>query len=449
MASIVKKTLLIDEMTCVACENKIEKKLKALDGITKVSASYSSGTANIEYDKEKISLNKISDVITKLGYGVKGSLVSAKKSQTNSSSLSNTKFQPAQLICIVLILVGMMVIMNNLGLSSITNKFPTATQGMGYLALFIVGLFTSVHCVAMCGGINISQCANMKYTSGTGMKSKLKPSLLYNGGRVISYTIVGGIVGALGSVFQFSGIMKGIVAVLAGMFMIIMGLNMMNVFPWLRRFNPRLPKIFGSISSEGRGPLVVGLLNGLMPCGPLQAMQLYALSTGSPIKGALAMLFFSLGTTPLMFGLGAVSSMLTKKFTKRMMTVSAILVVFLGVGMLSTGMGLSGIVLPGFATSQSAVVATVKDGIQTVTVNVTPGSYEPVTVKVGIPVKLIFHAEKGSINGCNGTINIPKYNIEQELQEGDKEVDFTPTATGTISYSCWMGMIRSTINVVD
>lgn len=380
---------------------------------------------------------------------MKGSLVSSKLSENNSSSLSNTKFQPEQLICIVLILVGIMVIMNNLGLSSITNNFPTATQGMGYLALFVVGLFTSVHCVAMCGGINISQCANIKYTSGMRMKSKLKPSLLYNGGRVISYTIVGGVVGALGSVFQFSGLMKGIVAVLAGLFMIIMGLNMMNIFPWLRKFNPRLPRIFGSISSEGKGPLVVGLFNGLMPCGPLQAMQLYALSTGNPIKGALSMLFFSLGTTPLMFGLGAISSMLTKKFTKRMMTVSAILVVFLGVGMFSTGMSLSGIVLPVFASSQSAVAATVNDGIQTVTVNVTSSSYEPVTVKVGIPVKLIFHAEEGNINGCNGTIDIPKYNIEKELHEGDTEVDFTPTATGTISYSCWMGMIRSTITVVD
>jgi len=449
MASIVKKTLFIDDMTCVACENKIEKKLKTLEGIIKVSASYSSGTANFEYDKEKISLDKITSVITKLGYGVKGSSVAKQKSDTSTSIASSTKIQPAQLICIVLILFGMMVIMNNLGLSSITNKFPTATQGMGYLALFVVGLFTSVHCVAMCGGINISQCANIKYTSGTGMKSKLEPSLLYNGGRVISYTIVGGIVGALGSVFQFSGTMKGIVAVLAGVFMIIMGLNMMNVFPWLRKFNPRLPKIFGGINSEGKGPLVVGLLNGLMPCGPLQAMQLYALLTGSPVTGALSMLFFSLGTTPLMFGLGAISSMLTKKFTKKMMTVSAVLVVFLGVGMFSTGMSLSGITLPGVGTSGEAVAAIVKDGVQTVTVNVTSGSYEPITVKAGIPVKLVFHAEKGNINGCNGTIIIPKYNIEQQLQEGDTEVEFTPTTTGTIPYSCWMGMIKSTITVVD
>ncbi len=342
-----------------------------------------------------------------------------------------------------------MMIMNNLGLSSLTDKFPTAKAGMGFLALFVVGLFTSVHCVAMCGGINISQCANVKFASGDGKLSKLKPSFLYNLGRVISYTLVGGVVGALGSVITFSGVMKGVVAVFAGVFMMIMGLNMLNIFPWLRKFNLRMPRIFGNVKSEGKGPLVVGLLNGLMPCGPLQAMQLYALSTGSPINGALSMFFFSIGTVPLMFGLGAISSMLTKKFTKKMMTVSAVLVMVLGIGMFSTGMSLSGIAIPSRNLSKKPNVVAVHDGVQTVTVNVTSGGYEPISVKVGVPVKLIFHAEDGSLNGCNGTIIIPKYNIQQKLSVGDTVVEFTPTETGTIPYSCWMGMIRSTIDVTN
>jgi len=66
-----------------------------------------------------------------------------------------------------------------------------------------------------------------------------------------------------------------------------------------------------------KGPFTVGLLNGLMPCGPLQAMQIYALSTGNPLKGALSMLLFSLGTVPLMFGLGALGSLLSRRLRKK------------------------------------------------------------------------------------------------------------------------------------
>jgi sulfite exporter TauE/SafE len=206
----------------------------------------------------------------------------------------------------------------------------------------------------MCGGINISQCAGAGQTAATGTaaaaaSTRLLPSLAYNGGRVISYTLIGGIVGAVGSMLTPSGYFRGIVALAAGVFMLIMGLNMMGLFPALRNILPRLPAFFpGGIdrartrAGTGKGPFVVGLLNGLMPCGPLQAMQLYALGTGSFFLGALSMLLFSLGTTPLMFGLGALSSILSARFTRIMMRVSAALVIILGIMMLNNGLALSG-----------------------------------------------------------------------------------------------------------
>lgn len=442
--TIISKKLSVGEMTCSGCEMKIEKKLKAIRGVLDVKASYSQGIVNVDFDSSQTNIDTITQVIKKLGYTI------TTNKKITAKANNSTKFDLAQFICLVIIIFGVMTIMNNLGLSNLTQSFPTAKEGMGYFALFAVGMFTSVHCVAMCGGINISQCANVKYTAGAGTLSKLKPSFLYNLGRVISYTIVGGIVGAIGSVVTFSGAAKGAVTIFAGIFMVIMGLNMLNIFPWLRKFNLRMPRIFGNINSDGKGPLFVGLINGLMPCGPLQAMQLYALSTGDPVKGALSMFFFSIGTTPLMFGLGAVSSMLTKKFTHKMMTVSAVLVMVLGIGMLSTGMSLSGISIPSFASSSgSSANVVIENGVQTVTVNVTSGGYQAVTVKAGIPVKLVFHAEQGSLNGCNGSIVIPKYNIQQKLSVGDTVVQFTPTETGTIPYSCWMGMIRSTITVTN
>ena len=251
--------------------------------------------------------------------------ISSDKRAIKTQKIPVQKASINQVIGIGIILSALFIIFRQFGALNIFNAFPQAEQGMGYGLLFIIGILTSIHCVAMCGGINISQCVPHMENLANGNKlASLKPSILYNAGRVISYTVIGGIVGGLGSVVSFSGWAKGLVAIIAGIFMVIMGLNMLNIFPWLRKFSPRLPKIFaGKINAEKQGnnksPLYIGLLNGLMPCGPLQAMQLFALSTGSPIKGALSMLLFSLGTVPLMFGLGALSSLLSKRFTKKMM----------------------------------------------------------------------------------------------------------------------------------
>jgi hypothetical protein len=234
---------------------------------------------------------------------------------------------------------------------------------------------------------------------------------------------------------------------------------MLNLFTWLRKLNPRMPKIFARKINEQKksnSPLYVGLLNGLMPCGPLQAMQLYALSTGDPVQGAISMLAFSLGTVPLMFGLGAISSFLSKKFTSKMMTASAVLVLILGIFMFSNGISLSGIALPGLSggvatanESQLSNTATVNQGVQTITTKLSPNSYEPITVQVGVPVKWTIQADASDINGCNNQVLIPKYNIEKKLVAGDNIIEFTPTVTGTVPYSCWMGMIKSNITVVN
>lgn len=100
------------------------------------------------------------------------------------------------------------------------------------------------------------------------------------------------------------------------------------------------------------GALTVGLLNGLMPCSPLQSMQLAALASLSPIKGALSMLFFSLGTTPLMLGLGSLTAALGQRFNRAVLRAGAVM----GLAMLSQGAALAGWSLPA-APAQSGDLA--------------------------------------------------------------------------------------------
>ncbi len=457
-------TFKIRGMTCVSCENRIERKLKNTEGIANAIVNYGKGTALVTFDPDRVNIEDIKEIINDLGYEA-----SASTTDRNPLKPEVKRFNSLQVAGIFVILIALYVIINRFGGFNIFNYFPQAKEGMGYGMLFVIGLLTSTHCVAMCGGINLSQCVPYKTDDNAKNKfASLTPSILYNTGRVISYTIIGGIVGALGSAVSFSPVGKGIIAAAAGVFMVIMGLNMLNIFPWLRRFNLRMPKLFAVKINEqktrGKKPLYVGLLNGLMPCGPLQAMQLFALSTGDPLKGALSMLLFSLGTVPLMFGLGALSTILTKKFTSRMMTVSAALVVILGVFMFSNGMALTGYAMPfspgtgsqfsvspaaSSSSSTSGAKAEIVDGVQVVTSKLDSGGYEPIIVQKGIPVQWNLQAESSDLNGCNNSIVIPEYNLEKPLQPGDNIIEFTPDKSGVVRFSCWMGMIRSQITVVD
>jgi len=193
-----------------------------------------------------------------------------------------------------------------------------------------------------------------------------------------------------------------------------------------------------------------------MPCGPLQAMQLYALGTGSFIAGSLSMLAFSLGTVPLLFAFGALGSLLSSKFSKNMIKASAMLVIVLGFVMVTRGVAFTGFSMNSFAaqsssnsSSDSQNTAVVNNNVQEIKSTLESGQYPAITVQAGVPVKWTITADAKNLNGCNNQIVIPQYNVKQKLVVGENVILFTPTKAGTFGYSCWMGMIRSNITVVD
>jgi sulfite exporter TauE/SafE/plastocyanin domain-containing protein len=414
-------------------------------GVESAEVSYAKGAAVVSYDEGCVSLKEIRAAIEGLDYRA---LDEGRGAGQGGGRIAGT----------VVIIIALYMLLGQFG-NALTSAFPLAEEGMGYGMLFILGLITSVHCVAMCGGINLSQCIPAAAENKNGAKAGvLLPGILYNGGRVISYTAAGAVAGALGSVITLPGRMQGIVQLAAGVFMVVMGINMLGIFPALRRFGFHLPRIFtrkieDTKAAAGGNPLIVGLLNGLMPCGPLQAMQLYALSTGSAVSGAISMFLFSAGTVPLMFFIGAMSSVLSRNFTARVMRAGAVLVTVLGLNMFSNGWSLSGLSLdfmdssgvPAEAVSFEPVMS---GGAQIVNSTLSGGRYPAITVREGIPVKWIINAPQGSINGCNNKMIIREYGIEYRFKPGENIIEFTPRKAGRIPYSCWMGMIRSSITVV-
>lgn len=501
MASIGTSVCLsVGGMTCINCQNKIEKELQAKEGILEVRVSYNKGIAWITYDAEQISLKEIICVIESMDYQV-------RREESHQ--------QPAidYIIGILAVILLLYTLLQRFGILNLLAPSQLADTGMGYGMLFITGLLTSVHCIAMCGGINLSQCVVSSSTgkSKSGFATYL-PSVLYNLGRVVSYTAIGfvcGFVGMFAGSSQEAGMSafwQGVLKLAAGMVMVVMGINMLGIFPWLRKLNPSMPRFLvrriGKEKRKSKSPFFVGILNGFMPCGPLQSMWIVALASGNPIAGALSMFLFSVGTVPLMLGFGSVVSALGKKFTKKVMTAGSILVVVLGLAMLSQGGSLSGLVQPKllyvlwivfnvaavllslsypkktirYGIAALAVLVTVsvffawnhlgnavsstqanqkdmetelEDGQQVVRSTLSTGKYPNITVQAGIPVKWIIDAPEGSINGCNYRMLISDYDIEHTFETGENVIEFTPEKTGTISYSCWMGMIYGNIFVVD
>jgi len=454
MATKITETFTAQGMSCTGCEAVLEKALRGLDGILEVQASFAKNQVAVTYDPRRISFGKMRAATQQAGYTIEEAQA---KPVDKTDGGKDRPLSTRQFIGIAVILLALYLVINNtVGF----NFIPEITSSMGYGILFIVGLLTSLHCLTMCGGINISQCVN---SGGSGARAKVRPSLLYNLGRVTSYTVIGGVIGALGAVVSFSGWARGLVAMFSGVFMIVMGLSMTGVFPWINRLTPRLPRIFrdkADAAGRGKGPYLVGLLNGLMPCGPLQAMQVYALGTGSLIAGALSMFFFRLGTLPLMFGLGAVTTMLGSKFTKKMMKASAVLVAVLGIIMLGRGLALSGVALPSPGLSALAaednradIAATAaisgENDVQDIVSALGARGYPNITVEKGVPVVWNLQADADALNGCNNVLVIPEYDLQVKLKTGDNIIKFTPTESGTFTYSCWMGMLTGQITVVD
>lgn len=449
-------------MHCGGCKLAVEKQLNKLVWVESAEADHHTGDCWITYsahpetpaDSASVKM-AVEAAVIKAGYTI-GSWDKSKSPALN----------PMWVWGGLLLLFGAVVFLSPLALPAIGQIPPTISYG----ALFGLGLMTSIHCIGMCGGINLSVTLTSKGQAW-------RASAAYNLGRMIGYTTIGAILGAIGGAFSLSPMAKGMIAIAASLLMFLMALKQLELLKGLR-----LPKLLppavisrlSAVSKPGRMPLLVGIANSLMPCGPLQAMQLYALSTGSWWLGATGMLIFSMGTVPMMFSFGLSAAALGHRFNKPLRQGSALLLAVLAVISLQRGLALTGPLLaaerndrdienPNANTNNGATVdgsdeatelpsgavAKIVGDTQEVYVEVTPFGYQDVILQVGVPAKVIFKAGDRSLTSCNEAIIIPEYDIQAGLVPGETVVTFTPEAVGEFPYSCWMGMIGNTIYVVD
>lgn len=286
----------VDGVICPNCTYEINARLQRAEGVQSVKTSYLKSEVTAEYDPERITEPEIAAQLAKMGYPV-------------GKGRSNLLSDALGLLCIAALYFLLTKLIGAV-------PMPMAEQGMSMGLVFLTGLLGGVHCIGMCGGIMLTQ----------------HNALAYNAGRLIGYTVMGGVLGAVGSVLVFSAGMKSAVFLIAGGLVILIGLQMWGV-PLLRKLRPGLPSPCGR---RGK-PFVIGLLTAVMPCGMLTSMWFVAASSASAVKGAATMLTFGAGTCVCMLLLGLLGNALTRKYNKYILKAGTIIIITMGLMLLIKG----------------------------------------------------------------------------------------------------------------
>jgi sulfite exporter TauE/SafE len=336
---------------------------------------------------------------------------------------------------------------------------------MDLIVAFVTGLTTGgLGCLAVQSGLLASTLAfqveqDMLFQS-TDASQKFKPHIarpifLFLLAKLIAYTILGFLLGALGSALQLTPLMSAILYLAIGIFMLGNGLRMLNVHPIFRYFVIEPPSFLTRYirrkSKDGASlvtPLFMGALTIFLPCGVTQAMMAAALGTSSPVQGAALMFAFILGTTPLFFSVSYFATRLSAAIEKHFTRIVAVTMLILGLVSIDSGLNLAGAPFS-FSRTYNSVVVAISDSINGVqsgfVINVTDDGYSPIVLHLpaDTPVSIEWVTEETLT--CARSVVVPGLDYHEILPPtGRVRFDIPAQEKGTVlNYSCSMGMYPS------
>jgi sulfite exporter TauE/SafE/copper chaperone CopZ len=404
----------ISGMSCLSCETKVKKALLKVEGVSSAQVSYASGTAFVK-GKNLPSDAKLKLAIEGAGY-----------------KFEKEKFPWG---FVGLLTGGIVVFFAAQALYGSLYFDPTSSSvTLGLVVVY--GLVSSLHCIGMCGGIAF----------GTSISSSVmkpgKRARQYQSGRIISYTLSGILLGALGRVFTISPMFTNILLLVAGLWMIFLALNMAKVI------RIRMPEIALFKDNVNRAPFFVGLLNALMPCGSLQTMQVVSLGTANPLYGGGIMLVFAITTAPSLIGMQWLGAKMNALNGRRVQLAAALLVALMGLQMtLRSPLIASPVNALMQAISGEKANAPMVDGYQVVNLHLKNGKYivDYPNIKAGVPVKLSFSWE--GITGCTNPVELTFLGVRIDVKKNPEPVVFTPDKKGNLEIICWMHMVHTYLYV--
>ena len=460
----------VEGMHCASCELLIEKKLLEIQNVKAVDASTVNGQVVVEYEGDRPNPERLSKIFKEENYAFSdlNDKENKKEEKLEKKTVNSTlvAFNIAIFLIIAFLLLDKMGIANFLSLNSTSSL----------LTFFGFGLLAGVSsCAALVGGIVLSMSKqwNSLYSQEQSTSKKLQPHIMFNAGRVISYAVLGGVLGLIGSRLQISPKFTGFLIVAISLLMIALGLQMLGVkaFRKFQMGHPLgLPKsatryIANENNFQGKYmPFIMGALTFFLPCGFTITAQSLALLSGNIFTGALIMGAFAVGTVPMLLFIGLSSVKFSSKphLAERFSKVAGFLVLFFALYNISNQANVLG--FTGFnngvnlAQNQNQTktvdvkdLAPCVDGKQVIQMTASGSGDSPnyFKVRAGIPVK--WEVTASNSLGCNGAI------ISNSLFDGTIDLtpgqvstkEFTPQSPGKYRFSCTMGMISGIIEVID
>lgn len=450
------RTVPIKGMHCASCELLIADELESIPGVASATASLKTNSATIT-SNGKIDYDQIVSAVEAAGYEV-GEEDGKKPLLTRNERIWK------DFLIGLFVVTGLVFLFQVFGLDKMLTSATGGGGSNGTMAL-IIGLTAGFStCMALIGGLVLSVAS--KYAENHPTQTpfqKFKPHLFFNLGRILSFIVLGAVIGAIGSAFALKGTLLGFLTIAVGAVMLVLGLQLTELFPRINKgltLPSGIAKRLGISSRKEReyshkNALTMGAATFFLPCGFTQAMQLLAVSTGNPIEAAIIMGAFAIGTTPGLLTLGGLTSVVKGAFAQRFFRIVGVVVVAMALLNFSNGFNLAGIKLSldslipkntrssqRASTSEGSVMLNTTYKLQS---DITPSTF---TAKVGQKTTLLVDVQENG-SGCMSTIMIIGLDdTPQYLRKGKKlELTFTATKPGTYTIACAMGIPRGSITV--
>lgn len=333
-------TFHVNGMHCNSCAILTETTLKEAQGIEDAKTSLKDQRVEIkgefgEKTPEQIAI-ELSDVLKPHGYTL--------ALEASKPTIQWSDFRIA--VPVAAAFIAIFILLQKFGIVNLVTS-SNVTYGTAFVIGFIASIST---CMAIVGGLVLSMSANFAKEGDS-----VRPQVLFHVGRLVSFFILGGVIGALGSVFQFGAMGSLILGLVVALVLFILGINLLDVFPWAKKLQLTMPNVLGKQAyslkemNHTLTPFLVGIATFVLPCGFTQSMQLYTLTTGSFWTGALTMTAFALGTLPVLSLLSFSSLGIQKKAQSGVFFKSAgLIVIFFSVFNLLNTLAAAGIILPVF-----------------------------------------------------------------------------------------------------
>lgn len=341
---------------------------------------------------------------------------------------------------------------------------------MNLWIIFITGLTVGgLSCLVVQGGLLASVIAGKEgeeVEKGINKKSPIYPTAAFLTAKLISHTLLGFMLGAFGSVIAINQTTQIIMQFLAGFYMLAIAMNLLNVHPIFRYAIIQPPRfLLKKIKNQSRSkelfaPALLGAMTIFIPCGTTVAMEALALSTANPISGALIMFVFVLGTTPLFFGVGWLTSVLGDNFREKFLKIAAFALVFLALMSINGSLVALGSPVSAqsiFESGKKLLTSTEKQmmssegvgAVKEAEIVVTPSGYSPNYIKVKKGEEITIKVVGQAPFSCAAAFRVPSLGVSKNIAQGETfTFTFTPEKTGKIPFSCSMGMYRGIIEVI-